>query len=226
MDSAHQTSAHETPGLAAAVPIHVAKASTGPYLRFAKSAIDRILACLFLVIFSPVLLVSSLLVRAKIGTPIIYRQRRVGQHGEQFELLKFRTMITDRRENDAEYPGPDRRRSHKTPDDPRVVGPGTALRSLRLDELPQMWNVVRGDMSLVGPRPEMPEIVAEYESWQHARHTVKPGVTGLWQISDHNGTPMHECTEIDLEYIDKMSIGLDMLILLKTPIAMIRRSGF
>ncbi|HET9260478.1 MAG TPA: sugar transferase, partial [Acidimicrobiia bacterium] len=91
---------------------------------------------------------------------------------------------------------------------------------------PQLWNVVRGDMSLVGPRPELPEIVANYEEWQHRRHDVMPGLTGLWQVSARNGKPMHECTDVDLRYIEEMSFATDVAILFRTPAAMFHRRGF
>jgi lipopolysaccharide/colanic/teichoic acid biosynthesis glycosyltransferase len=135
-------------------------------------------------------------------------------------------MIPDRRSGGGTYIGPERRQTHKSPEDPRVTPIGRLLRAVRFDELPQLWNVIKGDMSLVGPRPELPEIVANYEPWQHRRHSVKPGLTGLWQVSHHNGKPMHECTDVDLEYIVQIGIASDISILLKTPAAMFHRRGF
>jgi lipopolysaccharide/colanic/teichoic acid biosynthesis glycosyltransferase len=111
-----------------------------------------------------------------------------------------------------------RRRTHKTIHDPRHTELGRTLRALSLDELPQLFNVLRGELSLVGPRPELPEVVATYEPWQHARHAVKPGVTGLWQITDRNDhSPMHEHVDTDLRYIEELSLHTDLRILVLTP---------
>lgn len=110
-----------------------------------------------------------------------------------------------------------RRRTHKTPDDPRHTGLGRFLRAYSFDELPQLVNVLRGELSLVGPRPELPEVVASYEPWQHARHEVKPGLTGLWQTTDRgSGEPMHLHVDRDLEYIERISVRTDLAILLVT----------
>lgn len=192
-----------------------------------KPLIDRALGVLLFGMVSPILLTVMLLARLFIGTPVIYRQTRIGLGGKPFELYKLRTMIPDRRRAEiSSYDGPERRQSHKSPEDPRVLPLGSVLRALRLDELPQLLNVVRGDMSLVGPRPELPDIVAGYEDWQHDRHTVKPGLTGLWQVSAPEGKLMHECTDLDLQYIEQMSFATDLGILVRTPTAMIRRHGF
>lgn len=196
------------------------------YRRVIKPSFDRIVGTILLIACSPLLLVSMGLARIFIGSPVIYRQTRVGLGGRTFELYKIRTMIPDRRRDDSDYTGPDRRQTHKSEDDPRVLPLGKAFRAIRLDELPQLWNVVRGDMSLVGPRPELPEIVADYEGWQHRRHEVNPGLTGLWQVSARNGTPMHQCTDVDLQYIEEMSLTTDLAILLRTPAAMFRRRGY
>src|SRR5205807_7999289 len=120
----------------------------------------------------------------------------------------------------------ERRRCHKTATDPRVTRIGRVLRALSIDELPQLVNVLRGDMSLVGPRPELVEIAAKYEPWQHARHAVKPGVTGLWQISERTTTPMHEATAVDLEYVERLSFFTDCAILARTVPAVLLRRGY
>jgi lipopolysaccharide/colanic/teichoic acid biosynthesis glycosyltransferase len=186
-----------------------------------KPVFDRIVGLALFILTLPILIIAAVLIRLKIGTPIIFQQDRIGMSGETFKLYKLRTMIPDRRHSTVDFDGSDRRLTHKSPDDPRVLPLGKTLRSWRLDELPQFWNVVNGDMSLVGPRPEMPEIVANYEDWQHHRHIVKPGVTGPWQISERNGKPMHQCTETDLEYIKDVRFSTDLSILVRTPIAMI-----
>lgn len=198
----------------------------GWYPRWIKPAIDRVGGTVLLLVFSPVVVLSAVLVRFTMGKPVLYVQLRVGKDGAPFHLFKLRTMAPDRRKTQEPLEHPDRRRTHKSTSDPRVLPVGRLLRSWRLDELPQFWNVMRGDMSLVGPRPEMPEIVAEYEDWQHRRHTVKPGLTGPWQISNRNGKPMHECTEMDLEYLKDMTLWHDLSILARTPVAMFVRRGY
>ena len=199
----------------------------GVYARLLKPAFDRIVGLTLFIFALPILIVAALLIRLRIGSPIIYQQDRVGMNGEIFNLYKLRTMVPDRRERNVDFEGSERRFTHKSPDDPRVLPLGKTLRAWRLDEIPQFWNVVTGDMSLVGPRPEMPEIVADYQDWQHQRHLVKPGVTGPWQISERNGKLMHECTETDLEYIRDVRFNTDLSILARTPIAMMgRRRGY
>jgi lipopolysaccharide/colanic/teichoic acid biosynthesis glycosyltransferase len=142
-------------------------------------------------------------------------------------MLKFRTMIPERRSRqDGPPPGVDeRRKRHKSAADPRVTRVGRFLRRSCLDEVPQFWNVLRGDMSLVGPRPELPEIVAQYASWQHARHSVVPGITGWWQVNRRPDRLMHEDTELDLYYVENWSLRLDMLILMRTASVVIRGLG-
>ncbi|MGH8912098.1 MAG: sugar transferase, partial [Acidimicrobiia bacterium] len=153
------------------------------------------------------------------GGPVILRQERVGLDGTVFSIYKFRTMEPDRRRTTVPYIGEDRRQTHKSPDDPRITSVGRFLREWSLDELPQFFNVLQGDMSLVGPRPEMVEIVARYEAWQHHRHAVKPGVTGPWQISERGEKSLHECTESDIEYLQSVSALTDLKILALTPLA-------
>jgi lipopolysaccharide/colanic/teichoic acid biosynthesis glycosyltransferase len=201
--------------------LKVAPISRGLYARLFKPVFDRVIGLALLVLTLPILIAAAIAIRLKIGSPILYTQDRVGVNGDTFNLYKFRTMIPDRRQANGGFEGSERRVTHKSPEDPRVLPLGKTLRSFRLDELPQFWNVVNGDMSLVGPRPELPEIVAEYEDWQHGRHDVKPGVTGPWQISERNGKAMHECTETDIEYIEDVRFSTDLSILARTPIAMI-----
>lgn len=198
----------------------------GIYSRLVKPIMDRSFGVLLFILLSPVMLIAAVAVLLSMGAPVIYKQERIGKDGEPFELYKLRTMLPDRRVDDHEFTGPERRQVHKTRNDPRVLPMGKALRSVRLDELPQLWNVIRGDMSLVGPRPELPEIVDGYEEWQHERHAVKPGVTGLWQVTALDGKLMHECVEVDLEYIDDIRFSKDLRILAQTPLAMVRRRGF
>lgn len=192
----------------------------GIYVSVVKPTVDRVFAILGLLFIAPVLLVCVAAVRLSMGRGVIFKQERIGLDGKVFMLYKFRTMRPDRRTTPQPIDGVDRRRNHKDPDDPRLTGVGKFLRRWSLDELPQLWNVVHGNMSLVGPRPEMVDIVGRYEQWQHKRHLVKPGLTGLWQVSARGTLPMHECVRQDLEYVGKMSAALDMKILLRTPVAM------
>jgi lipopolysaccharide/colanic/teichoic acid biosynthesis glycosyltransferase len=159
---------------------------------------------------------------------VVLRQRRIGMGGRPFTVYKFRTMHADRRRDDDGYAGPDRRRTHKSADDPRLTATGRLLRRLSLDELPQLVNVLRGEMSLVGPRPELPVVVERhYADWQHRRHAVKPGLTGLWQVSERGNGMMHEHVDVDLDYVDQVSLGTDLRILLRTlPAALTTHQGF
>jgi lipopolysaccharide/colanic/teichoic acid biosynthesis glycosyltransferase len=228
------------------------------YERHVKPAFDRAVAAVLLVVLSPLLLAIAIAVRVNLGPGVLYRQERIGQGGETFPMLKFRTMHPDRRrttsgelradrrlaadrrgtdrrcaqlgfegperrsgierrQGERRAPEASRRRTHKSPHDPRHTPLGRFLRSSSLDELPQLVNVLRGELSLVGPRPELPEVVASYEPWQHARHEVKPGLTGLWQTTDRsNGEPMHLHVDTDLEYIERLSVRTDFSILLVT----------
>ena len=135
-------------------------------------------------------------------------------------------MEPDRREVEGSFLGEDRRISHKRADDPRITETGRFLRKWSLDELPQLFNVIRGDMSLVGPRPELVQIVSRYEAWQHGRHAVRPGITGSWQVSERGDRMLHEATDIDIEYIESISFRQDLGILIRTvPAALGSRTG-
>ena len=196
----------------------VRRSQTG-YERYLKPVLDRVGGILLLLVTSPLFLAAAVAIRRTMGTPVILRQERVGKSGVVFTIYKFRTMQADRRVGDVPDFGEERRLTHKHPNDPRLTPVGRFLRKWSLDELPQFWNVARGEMSLVGPRPEMPKIVAGYEPWQHARHFVKPGITGLWQISERGDRMMHECTETDLVYVDQVSLTTDLKIMILTPLA-------
>jgi lipopolysaccharide/colanic/teichoic acid biosynthesis glycosyltransferase len=196
------------------------------YEFYIKPLADRVVAALLLALSLPVLAVTALVIRLALGSPVLFRQLRIGQDGRTFHMFKFRTMRPDRRRQSCpDYRGPERRRTHKSADDPRHTRLGRKLRTTSLDELPQLFNVLRGDMSLVGPRPELVEIVQQrYTAWQHARHAVKPGITGLWQVTGRpNGRLMHECVELDLAYIERLSLRADVAIALRTPLALLRR---
>ena len=194
------------------------------YARIGKPVFDRVVAAVLLVVTLPIVVVVALCVRVSIGTPVLFRQRRVGRDGVDFTVLKFRTMRHDRRAERRAVID-DRRRTHKSERDPRHTGLGRRLRKWSLDELPQLWNVVRGDMSLVGPRPELVEVVERYAPWQDQRHLVRPGITGLWQVSRRGDGMMHLHTDVDVEYIATLSFRRDLGILLRTIPAAISRSG-
>lgn len=209
------------PGSVAAEP-----AITGVYARLGKPVLDRVVGLVLLLVVSPLIAVVAVCVRLDVGSPILFRQQRVGQDGRLFSMWKFRTMRPDRRQRQESIVGPDRRRTHKHPDDPRLTRFGRFLRAWSLDELPQLVHVLRGQMSLVGPRPELVSVVAGYEPWQHARHLVRPGLTGLWQISERGSAPMHQRTDLDILYLHRMSLRTDLAILIRTlPAALGRCRG-
>ena len=196
------------------------------YERFVKPVMDRAVGTVLLLAVLPTLLLVALAVRALLGRSVIFKQRRVGRGGRVFTMYKFRTMHPDRRMARLRV-APERRLTHKHPQDPRLTALGRFLRKWSLDELPQLWNVARGDMSLIGPRPELVDIVDRYESWQHERHAVKPGLTGLWQVLARGDGPMHENTHLDLAYVRQVRFTTDCKILLHTiPALLGRRTGF
>lgn len=200
--------------------------SASRYERWVKPVLDRLLAAALLLLLAPMLITISVVVLVAVGRPVLLRQTRVGRYGKAFAMLKFRTMMPDRRVSFDGYTGPERRVTHKSAFDPRHTRLGRWLRKLSLDELPQLFNVLRGEMSLVGPRPELLHLTVDYLPWQRSRHLVKPGVTGLWQTTDRSkGMLLHECIDLDLEYIDGLSFRRDWAILLRTPLALLRTKG-
>jgi lipopolysaccharide/colanic/teichoic acid biosynthesis glycosyltransferase len=196
----------------------------GVYERFAKRAIDLLGAAALLLVALPLFVFVALAVRISMGSGVIYRQARVGRGGKPFVIYKFRTMLHDRRAIELNVDN-DRRVCHKRDDDPRHTSLGRFLRRTSLDELPQLWNVIKGDMSLVGPRPELVGVVRKYEDWQHLRHTVRPGITGLWQVSQRGAGLMCENLQADMDYVRSMSLWTDLKILARTPVAAVRRTG-
>jgi lipopolysaccharide/colanic/teichoic acid biosynthesis glycosyltransferase len=182
-----------------------------------KRTLDILIACGGLLVLAPMMgLIALLIVLDSPGPPLI-RQTRIGAGGRPFKMLKFRTMIRERRVRHGPPPPgiPERRRVHKSRNDPRITRVGRFLRRTCLDEVPQLWNVLRGDMSLVGPRPELPMIVEHYQAWQHQRHQVLPGMTGWWQVN-RDERLMHDATEFDIYYIEHQSLWLDLMIIAKT----------
>ncbi len=195
-----------------------ANAPTNPLLLASKRALDVALSSLILLLALPIVLAVAVAIRLSSRGSVLFRQTRCGLNGRRFTLYKFRTMTEDAEERLAELrhlnemDGP----VFKVRADPRVTRLGRVLRKFSLDELPQLWNVLRGDMSLVGPRPPIPEEVARYERWQRRRLSMKPGLTCLWQVNGRNELDFGSWIELDLQYIDSWSLSLDLKILLKT----------
>ena len=174
---------------------------------FLKRILDVIASTLTLLITSPLLIFFSVLIKRDSSGSAIFSQNRVGKKGKQFKMYKFRTMYLETPQY-AEHP--------QDKADPRITKIGRYLRRTSLDELPQFWNVLKGDMSIVGPRPEMPFIVEQYNEIQLERLNVKPGITGLWQISGDRSLPIHENIDHDLYYIENQSLLLDVIIIMQT----------
>lgn len=209
----------------------VALSLTAPYQQrvawATKSAIDRLVAGLGLIVLSPVLVVVAGLIRLTSEGPVIFRQVRTGRDGVPFTMYKFRTMVPDAEARLAELSeqnegaGP----LFKLSADPRITRVGRVLRKTSIDELPQLINVVLGQMSLVGPRPALPAETAEYSRWVWRRLHVKPGLTGLWQVSGRSHLSWEESIRKDLQYVNNWSLGLDAVILAKTVKAVVASDG-
>ncbi len=199
-----------------------------------KRSIDVVLSLAILLVSSPLLAATALATRLNTPGPAIFRQERVGLGGQTFTLLKFRSMFdgvaddTHREQNLAELAGAgklDARVSYKDAEDPRITPVGRVIRRFSIDELPQLVNVIRGDMSLVGPRPSLIWEVAEFPASVDRRFAVRPGLTGLWQVSGRNMWSLPEMLEIDCVYADTLSTLGDIRILLRTIPAAIRGDG-
>ena len=192
-----------------------------------KSLFDRISAAIALLLLSPVLLTVALMIKAGSRGPAIFKQERSGQDGVPFTIWKFRTMVVDAEDRLAglrslnEGAGP----LFKLKDDPRITSIGRFLRRTSIDELPQLVNVVRGEMSLVGPRPALPSETSQYSEWVWRRLHVKPGLTGLWQVSGRSALSWDESIRIDLQYVNNWNLRLDFAILARTVRAVATRDG-
>jgi len=188
------------------------------YQRMMKRAFDLFLGFVALMLALPLMALLALLILLEDGAPVLFRQKRVGENGRIFEMLKFRTMVRNAEDLQSQVEKRDAAGNliHKTKDDPRVTHMGRFLRRFSLDELPQLFNILSGTMSLVGPRPEMPYLVDRYQPWQRKRFAVPPGLTGWWQVSGRSDKPMHLHTEDDLYYIQNYSIWLDLQIIVRT----------
>jgi lipopolysaccharide/colanic/teichoic acid biosynthesis glycosyltransferase len=205
--------------------------------QYIKYILDIAIALPLIVLFGPLMLIIAAGIRFSSPGPVFYRQTRIGKNGKQFVMLKFRSMQVKN--------NPDLHREHvqklirenlspsstDTPSlkllkDPRITGLGKYLRKFGIDELPQFINVLRGEMSIVGPRPSLPYEYELYTEWHKQRLAVLPGITGLWQVTAHNTVSFDEMVQIDLNYIRTMSLWLDLKIMLLTPIEMVRGKGF
>ena len=183
-----------------------------------KRGFDILASGVALVLLSPLFGVLTVKIKKEDGGPAFYSQTRIGKNGKPFKMWKFRSMIVnaDKMVKQLEEQNEIDGAMFKIKDDPRVTKIGHVIRKYSLDELPQLWNVLKGDMSLVGPRPPLPMEVADYTDYDKLRLTVTPGCTGLWQVTKRNDADFDEMVELDLEYINKSSLWFDFKILLKT----------
>lgn len=179
-----------------------------------KPLADRLLASTALLVLSPVLLTLVAAIRMRMGGPVLFRQIRIGMNDHPFVFTKFRTMTGATDKNGC-----------LLPDEQRLTRLGRFLRSSSLDELPQLWNILKGEMSLIGPRPLLPEYLPRYSPYQRRRHEVKPGITGLAQVKGRNSISWEEKFELDVYYVDHCSIKLDLRILWLTFASVIKREG-
>ncbi len=192
------------------------KASGNALYRIMKRIMDMVIALIGCTLLLPLWIIIGIAIKMDSPGPIIFKQKRVGHNGKEFMLWKFRTMYKEVKRH--EY-------APKNAKDKRITRLGRFLRKTSLDEVPQFWNVLKGEMSIVGPRPEMPFIVKRYTEWQKRRLDVRPGITGLWQILGRKDLPLHENIEYDFYYIKNRSLFLDIVIILKTFSVILTRRG-
>ncbi|RKX21992.1 MAG: sugar transferase [Candidatus Zixiibacteriota bacterium] len=192
-----------------------------------KTVIDKIGALIGILITSPIIIFSAIAIKFNSKGPVLFKQVRTGLNGQRFEFYKFRTMCNDAEQKKTqltqlnEMSGP----VFKIKDDPRVTSVGRVLRKYSIDELPQFFNILRGDMSLVGPRPPLPSEVIHYEPWQHRKLSVKPGITCIWQVNGRNAIDFEDWMRLDLQYIDNWSLWLDTKLILQTIPAVMKSRG-
>ncbi len=184
------------------------------YRKFGKRFFDLVLVIPGLILISPMLLLVAIVAKFKIGSPVLFQQERPGIHGKIFKMIKFRSMRNDRDAN-----------GELLPDEVRLVPFGKLLRATSLDEFPELWNVIKGEMSLVGPRPLLAKYLDRYNSTQARRHEVRPGITGWAQINGRNAITWEEKFDYDVWYVDNLSFFLDVKILALTVLKVFKRSG-
>ncbi len=228
----------KTQDLNATVPLPLGRkkpALVGNYAPV-KRALDIVAALGLVLFFGPLMLLIGLGIRISSPGPILYHQTRIGKNGKTFRMLKFRSMqVVNNPDLHREYvqmlikqntdPQAMGKSSVKLLGDPRITGVGKYLRKFSLDELPQFFNVLRGEMSMVGPRPPLPYEYEVYQEWHKQRLRVSPGITGLWQVKAHNTVAFDEMVRLDIEYIQTMNLWLDLKIMAFTPVEMIRGKG-
>ena len=195
--------------------------------RVVKRVFDLVISAITLLVTWPIMLVIAVAIKLDSPGPVVFVQARIGENGQPFRMFKFRSMVLDAEQLAPTMAGEDENGVlvHKVPDDPRITRLGRIIRRTSLDELPQLFNVLRGEMSLVGPRPELPRLVERYETWQRRRFAVPPGMTGWWQINGRSDHLMHLHTEDDLYYIQNYSPLLDLQILWRTVGVVVRGRG-
>ena len=186
----------------------------GPYEKYIKRPLDCVLACTALAVLSPVFGITALLVRTKLGSPVLFHQERPGKDGKIFRLYKFRSM-TDARDENGEL----------LPDDERLTRFGRLLRSTSLDELPELWNIAKGDMAILGPRPLLVEYLPYYTEREKHRHDVRPGLSGLAQVHGRNALSWEEKFNWDLQYVDHITFAGDVKLLFETVYKTVKRSN-
>ncbi len=183
-----------------------------------KRIIDIIGAGLGLILLSPIIAIVACAVKVTSKGPIFFSQKRVGKNGELFEMYKFRSMVVNAEElkenleDQNEMSGP----MFKIKDDPRVTKVGKFIRKTSIDELPQLWNILKGDMSLVGPRPSLPKEVEQFDNWMFKRLSVRPGLTCYWQVSGRNNIDFEDWMKLDVKYVEERNIWIDIKLIFKT----------
>lgn len=198
-----------------------------PSIMALRRLVDISGAVVAFIILLPVALATAVAIKTTSGGPVLFKQRRVGQHGCEFDFYKFRSMKVGAVHDKAELlhlnegSGP----TFKMRDDPRITRVGRSIRRTSIDELPQLWHVLRGQMSLVGPRPQLPAEVAEYGSWERQRLVAKPGITCIWQVSGRSELDFATWVAMDIEYVETWSLWLDLMLLLRTVPAVLSGRG-
>jgi len=207
--------------------LHIEEPELTGARRLMKALLDRSLALTGVLVAMPLFIALALAVRLTSRGPAFFKQTRVGMHGKEFTMFKFRSMVVNaedlKRQLEARNEGAGV--LFKMENDPRITKVGAFLRKWSLDELPQLFNVLNGSMSLVGPRPPLPSEVAKYERDVHRRLMVKPGLTGLWQISGRSDLDWDESVRLDLRYVENWSLAMDIIILWRTLFAVLKRQG-
>ena len=183
-----------------------------------KRLIDVVCSFLGVLVLSPLFIIIAIIIKTTSKGPVFFSQKRVGKNGKEFYMYKFRSMVVNAEElkeklaAQNEMSGP----MFKMKDDPRVTRVGKFIRKTSIDELPQLWNVLKGDMSLVGPRPSLPKEVAQFEEWMYRRLEVKPGLTCYWQVSGRNNIDFEDWMKLDIKYVDERSTWIDIKLIFKT----------